>query len=167
MCLLTFNLLVLGIVQRLLHHRCSIPRPKQLHFNLCSWCGITYRQIPIGDTLAHAIAIASTGYTTQDTFAIEERLTTQSHGSRIIDDQATQSTCNALRFDAFQCLSTYEITFFKLDGKAKTRFVRIIFGVNVSAPVAIALLQAQRLDSPVAGCYQAKWLTCFPQRIPE
>src|SRR6266516_5687554 len=140
--LLTFNLLILRIVEWFLHHRCSIPRPKQLHFDLHSWYGILHGQIAVGDTLAHAIAITSTGYTAQHTLAIQERLITQSHSSWVIDDQAAQLACNTLYFDAFQCLSTYEIALFKLDGKTKTRLVRIIFRVDIGAPIAIAFLQA-------------------------
>src|SRR5437868_8736984 len=141
-CLLTFNLLIFRIVEWFLHHRCSVPYTKQLHLDLSSWRGIFYRQIPVGDTLAYSVTVASTGYTAQHTLIIEERLTAQSHGSRIINDQATQFACNTPCFDAFYCLSTKKTTFFKLDGKAKTRFVGIIFGVDIGAPVAIALLQA-------------------------
>src|SRR3954454_8726127 len=96
--LLTFNLLIFRIVEWFLHHRCSIPYTKQLHLDLSSWRGIFYRQIPVGDTLAYSVTVASTGYTAQHTLTIEERLTAQSHGSRIIDDQATQFACNTLCF---------------------------------------------------------------------
>ena len=41
--MLHFDLLILWIVQRLLHHHCPIPYPKQLHLNLSPRCGILHR----------------------------------------------------------------------------------------------------------------------------
>src|SRR5579875_4105774 len=105
------HLLIFRVVQRLLHHCCSILYSEELHVYSRSWHGVFNREVAVGDALAEGVAVATAGDAAQDALSVgrEQGFAAEGDGSRVIEDEAAEFACDARGFDAFQSLFAEEI----------------------------------------------------------
>src|SRR5271166_3788235 len=112
------------------------------------------RQVCVGDRVFDGVAVTAARDPAEDLAADPNRLVAEGDRARILEDQAPQPPRRlggALRFER---VAAEELAL-RLDAEAQPRLVGGLVGGDVGCPDAVALLQAQRVDRPVAAGVQA------------
>jgi hypothetical protein len=103
----------------------------------------------------------------QDPFAVQDRFLAHDHVAGIVERQTAKPARDPLRLDLLKGGSADEVPFVELDGEAKPGFVRVVFGMDIGPPQAIALLQSQRIEGPAAGSNDTERPARLPKGAPQ
>ena len=86
----------------------------------------------------------------------------------VVEDQAAQLLLHTLRFLFLERFFAHKVcAFVQRHGKPQPCFVGCVIGGDVSAPVAVAFLEAQGFDGLVPAGQHAVRFTGLPERIPK
>src|SRR5579871_4801801 len=119
------------------------------------------RQVRVGDRTPDGIAVAAAGHAAYDLAAGADRLVAERDRARVAERERPQPALRGaqrIRSDERLVAPHAEL---------ETRLERGVVGSDVGTPHAVALLQTQRVDRPVAARAQAMRLSGLVERPPE
>src|SRR5207253_5929523 len=94
-------------------------------------------------------------------------LRAQGDGPGVVEDKACQLRAGRRVTFLQQRGPADELALVELDAETEAGLIGIGFGGDVRAPDAIALLEAQRVDSLVSARDKPKLVACLPDRVPQ
>src|SRR3954468_22127697 len=100
-------------------------------------------------------------------FAGQDWLAPPDDRRAVVEHKAAELAAQPTLLLGQQRRATNEVTLVQLDAEAQASLVWRIFGRQLGAPVAVALLEAQRIDAVVPAGRHAKWLPGIPEGIPH
>src|SRR4029453_3277001 len=113
--------------------------------------GVLGRQVRVRDAPFDGVAVAARGHTTDDGAIDAHGLVAQGDRARVVEDEAGQAWPPTLGPPGQERLATDEVgAAVHAHRESEPRFEWRFFGRDVHGPGAVALLQAQPVDGPIA-----------------
>src|SRR5205085_4521915 len=124
------------------------------------------REVAVRDALRDAVAVVAARHVAEDGIAVHDRLLAH-RDLAVVDRQAAELPLDPLGLDALQRGTADEVALVHPHREAEAGLVRVVVGVDVGAPAAVALLQPQRVERAGSGDDETELLAGFDQLLPE
>src|SRR5262245_30802934 len=161
------DLLPRGIVQRLPADDGGDGLAEELDGQARAGRGRGDRDVAVRDRRADRVAVAAARHPADRTPIVQDRLAAEGNHRRVGQGEAGELARQPFGFLPDECLAADEITLVEPDAEAQPGLERRVLGRDLGAPVAVALLEPERIDCPVAAGAQAGRGARSPERVPE
>ena len=131
----------------------------------CPGCRALRGQVGVGDRALDRVAVAAARDAADRGSLDANRLRAERDRARVGEHEAAEAALRLLLRE--QRLAADEVALVELDREPEPRLERRVVGRDVGAPDAVALLEPQRVDRPVAARDEAEIASRLPDRIPE
>ena len=149
-------------------HLALDPGAEDLDVHRRAGLGVLGRQVGVGDRTADRVAVAARRDAPRHLAGHPDRLVAERHRARVLEHQAAEQRARPALLGLHQRLAAQEAAVLvELHAEADAALVGGLVRGHVGAPHAVALLEAQRVDRPVAARRDAVRLARLPQRPPQ
>ena len=130
-------------------------------------CASVRRQVGVGDAALHRVAVAAGGDAPDDLAVDPHRLVAQRHRARVVEHQAGQPPVPGLGLRARSASRPMKsAALSSRTAKPRPASYGVSSGVMSRDPGAVALLQPQAVDGPIAAGQHALRRAGRPERCP-
>src|SRR5262245_25619941 len=140
---------------------------KEKHLYLRSFGSTSNGQIAVGNALANRVAIVRTGDVTEHPVTVQDWFLAHDHDVAVIKRQAAEPAHDSLPSAPFEGSTAQEVALVEADRETDAGLVGVVFGMDVGAPEAAALLEAQGVERATTRRDHAERSARRAKRVPE
>src|SRR5215831_11042122 len=161
------DLLTPGIVQRLPADDSDDGLAEELHGQVRAGPGRGDRDVAVRDGCADRVAVAAARHPADRKPVVHDRLAAERDHARVGQGETGKLLRQPFGLLPDERLSSDEVALVEPDAEAEPGLERRVLRRDLRAPVAVALLEPERIDRPVAAGAQARRVASAPDRSPS